>query len=450
MTCDLQVPQGTGVTLNASPAGNSALEGWLAGCGTTGDPCTLTVDANHSVTVGFYLKNWLVPLGTASTEDPVQIAVDDNAGAIYVVGSTYGAPANETPSLGSDIFLAKLDRVERLLWFKRIILTGDQRATGVAVGPEGQIYVTGYSPGGDYAAQLARFEADGTETWVESVVQPNSYLRAKGVGVLSNGEIVMAGEGDANLEGCLYGTSQRVLVKVFNPQTRAVTREKCVQGTTAQYVFGVNVVADKILVSGYTQGSVVGSVGNFQGYADALLVRLDSQLNTTRAVIHSEPVYGADVFHGATEDGSGNLYAVGTVVVPDGQEYRDAFAVVKFSSAGAVLGRYALPSGTGGPQGRSVGITSTGRILASGTASSVNGMAGQFQDVVLLSLASDLTDPQFVVFDSTSVDQPGAMALSSDDEVFILGTFHSSVEGFSTLGQNDAYVIRYTADLQRR
>ncbi|MCW5897770.1 MAG: gliding motility-associated C-terminal domain-containing protein [Flavobacteriales bacterium] len=76
------------------------------------------------------------------------IAVDQNTGAIYVVGqydsNAASGPWGLPPSQGStDAYLVKLDPSGNVLW--RVGLGGDQwdAAYGVAIGPNGNVFITG-------------------------------------------------------------------------------------------------------------------------------------------------------------------------------------------------------------------------------------------------------------------------------------------------------------------
>jgi hypothetical protein len=88
---------------------------------------------------------WGNAFSTNGNEAVNDVALDRSNGWIYAVGTysqagPFGLPA---PSGGRDAFLAKLDMSGAVLWSQRIGGAQDEEGLGVAVGPNGHVYVTG-------------------------------------------------------------------------------------------------------------------------------------------------------------------------------------------------------------------------------------------------------------------------------------------------------------------
>jgi hypothetical protein len=118
-------------------------------------------------------------IGTAATDIGWGITVGDN-GTIYLVGETSGSFPGFENSGGIDVFTARFDSELELAWVRQIGTEMEERGRDIAVGSEGNIYVTGVSDGdllgwpnagdedfffGVYNddGQLMRFELSGTE-----------------------------------------------------------------------------------------------------------------------------------------------------------------------------------------------------------------------------------------------------------------------------------------------
>jgi hypothetical protein len=120
---------------------------------------------------------WNTFLGSASTDGAWDIAVDGN-GYVYVTGysaGSWGNPVNAYTG-GNDAFVAKLDADGALVWNTFMGAPWGDEANGIAVDDDGNVYVAGYSMGGwgtplsphgryDDALVAKLNAADGTLLW---------------------------------------------------------------------------------------------------------------------------------------------------------------------------------------------------------------------------------------------------------------------------------------------
>ena len=132
-----------------------------------GDPFIshMEFDGTHISTV-----QW----GSDSLEGFGDLEVDAE-GNLFLVGSTYGSMGGEDPVGMSDAFVAKLDAQGTLQWVEVLGGPGVDGASDVAIGPNGELYVTGTAAPGFEASEnllgddafLVKFDASGNQQWIQ-------------------------------------------------------------------------------------------------------------------------------------------------------------------------------------------------------------------------------------------------------------------------------------------
>lgn len=90
--------------------------------------------------------DWRRRLGTTEPDEVQGVAVS-NSGRIFVVGESNGSFFNERPLGGSDAYLMEFDAVGNNTQTRLIGTSSDDEAYGVAIGPSGQVVVTGQTLG---------------------------------------------------------------------------------------------------------------------------------------------------------------------------------------------------------------------------------------------------------------------------------------------------------------
>lgn len=104
------------------------------------------------------------------------VAVDGNGNA-YVVGSVESRHPRSGEETGRDAAVTAFDRTGERLWQRRTGHAGRERARGIAVGADGQLYVGGdrnddhVNPADDsgHDAWLARLDGDGRRVWRRAI-----------------------------------------------------------------------------------------------------------------------------------------------------------------------------------------------------------------------------------------------------------------------------------------
>lgn len=162
------------------------------------------------------LAGWLLTSSVVGA-DPVMDLAQDSTGNTYAAGyfagtMTIGSATLTSNGSGEDLFVAKLDPTGNLLWAQRFGGTGRDFATGLDVGSDGSVYVTGsfygamtignttlVSKGGKDAFVL-KFDANANAVWARRMgggdgsVSSNFDDQGSGVAVTNDGAVYVTGE----------------------------------------------------------------------------------------------------------------------------------------------------------------------------------------------------------------------------------------------------------------
>lgn len=173
-------------------------------------------------TVGSLL--WLRTLGSTTSDEARELAVDSVTGEIYVVGVTDGNLDGETNNGGQDVFLAKYDTIGNHLWTRLFGSAADEQAFGIAVKNGTGVFVTG-STSGDLAGQtsagaedlfLAKFDLQGQHLWTRLLGTPRDDTGSD-VAIDASGAVLVAGYSQGSLAGASAGDMDGVATKFFDP-----------------------------------------------------------------------------------------------------------------------------------------------------------------------------------------------------------------------------------------
>ncbi len=176
---------------------------------------------------------WVKSLGGSGYDNVNGMAVASD-GSVYTTGSFLGS-ANFNPGSGgsltsaggSDIFISKLNSAGQYAWAEGIGGAGDDWGQGVALGPDGSVYVTGdfagtvnFNPGG--TANLTSAGTGNNENnFVLRLSSAGNYLWAGATGSANNdasGRIDDLSESVAvTYDGSIYTTGQFESSANFNP-----------------------------------------------------------------------------------------------------------------------------------------------------------------------------------------------------------------------------------------
>ncbi len=180
---------------------------------------------------------WLRRFGGPTTggDDAYQaatsIAVDANDD-VYVAGTFSGAITFEQEhdaTDGQDIFLAKLDSDGTPAWSKAWDAHGSNNWPRIALGPDGDVYLTGHfstvlnlgcstpldTKGSSDDAFVARFDGGGQCKWAKQFGSGSGGQFGRALGVHDNGDVVVAFEIGGDIDfgfGVLKGSGRDVVI----------------------------------------------------------------------------------------------------------------------------------------------------------------------------------------------------------------------------------------------
>ena len=171
--------------LAVDDSGNVYVTGDSEGSGTSFDYATIKYDDNGN-------ELWVARYdGPVNGDDSASALAVDDSGNVYVTGDSEGSGTS------FDYATIKYDDNGNELWVARYDgpVNGDERASALAVGGLGNVYVTGYSWSGterDYAT--IKYAPDGNELWVARYDGPgNDWDIASALAVDGSGNVYVTG-----------------------------------------------------------------------------------------------------------------------------------------------------------------------------------------------------------------------------------------------------------------
>ena len=160
-------------------------------------------------------RRWIRQLGTPAADSATALATDAE-GNIYLAGFTEGemAPGQKNgDEVSVDAYLAKFDSRGNRKWMQQLGTPAEDKAGALATGPEGNVYIAGYTVGELEPGQkngmgqvpdayLAKYTSEGMQQWVQQLgtatfdeatalatdAAGNVYLAGKTFGELAPGQ----------------------------------------------------------------------------------------------------------------------------------------------------------------------------------------------------------------------------------------------------------------------
>ena len=163
----------------------------------------------------------------------------DEAGNLYVLGWTSGALPGQTQFGRTDAFLRKYGPNGVEVWTRQFGTEDEDRAEGIEVEDDGNLYVTGWTRGRfprqaalgareiflRTDAFVARFDSDGREHWIHQFGSKDSQM-AKGVVADDSGNLYVVGQTAGRIFGESHnGTLDAFVVKFWGGGALTATGE---------------------------------------------------------------------------------------------------------------------------------------------------------------------------------------------------------------------------------
>ncbi|HEX5058637.1 MAG TPA: SBBP repeat-containing protein [Kofleriaceae bacterium] len=239
-------------------------------------------------------------LGTSADDIARGVAIDPN-GNIYVAGTTRGN-LDGTSAGGYDGFVAKYNGSGALQWVRQFGTTADEGGSGAIADPSGNVYVTGYTSGsldgtnaGATDIYLVKYDTTGVKQWTRQL-GTSDYDAGDAIAIDGMGNIFIAGETMGGLDGnTSAGGQDLVLVKYNDAGSKLYTRQFGSTANDVGYGIAMN-LGGEAYVTGNTAGGLEGNTN--AGMQDLYVVKY--ALNGTRVWIRQMGSASYDVGLGIT------------------------------------------------------------------------------------------------------------------------------------------------------
>ncbi len=158
---------------------------------------------------------WKKQIGTSEADHSSRLAVDEKNN-YYMTGNTKGK-FGESGYGEKDVFIVKLSSKGKQKWVCQFGTDKKEEGKGIAIGPKGNIYVSGFTNGkfdidpiGESDAMVAKINRKGKLEWVRQLGSTNRD-RANNIAVDQNGNIFIGGWTTGDMQGKLIGEGDAFL-----------------------------------------------------------------------------------------------------------------------------------------------------------------------------------------------------------------------------------------------
>jgi hypothetical protein len=361
-------------------------------------------------------------LGGSGSDSAAALAVD-SAGAAYVAGFTasqnlpIASSEQSSNAGGNDIFVAKLNATGNgLVYCTYIGGSGDDRATGIALGTDGSAYVTGFTQSknfpvrsplqsklaGGQNAFVLKLSPSGNALLFSTYLGGSSSDAAYGIALDGSGNAYVVGDTtSANFPATGFQSTNRggqdVFIAKLSADGSSLLYSTYLGGYTTDHGAAIAVdTSGNAYVTGYTLSTDFPLANALQPRIAGMQAAFVSKLNASgKALLFSTYLGGTSspygypqTGYGITVDAQGSAYVAGVTSAPDFpllnplqsslRGSTDAF-VTKLSASGS-LAYSTYVGGASTDAGTSIAVDSGGNAFVAGyTYSSDLPVVGGFQ-----------------------------------------------------------------------
>jgi hypothetical protein len=395
--------------------------------------------------------------------------VVDGDGNAYMIGAAY----EDGHSL--DVLVAKVGAKGGVAWLRYIVSSAHNDATGIALGQDGNVWVTGWTDSPDFPLVdpirstfqarevfLMQLSKDDGSTLYSTFIGGDYADQANGIAVNAAGEIILAGEtgstdypttpdayqGEPSFP--LYFFSDAFITKL-SPDGKEIRYSTYFGGQEDDRAQRIALdAAGNIIIAGHSEATDFPLVNPLQSTHDDIFI---SKLSADGSTLLFSTFFGgedADNMTGLATDGAGNLYLTGSTQsvafpttpgayqeefvgaingceVPFGGYYNcEDFYVTKMADDGSGLVWSTYLGGTKPDQPRAVAVDDEGRVYVAGYTTSpdfpLDGSLFSAQ-IVVCRLSADGSNLDYTyTVDSGSANRGNGVVVDSHGDVYFTGT----------------------------
>lgn len=382
-------------------------------------------------------------------------------GTIYVTGQTSGRLDEQTNRGGMDAFVSRFSSDGTRLSTQLFGSSTDDMATGMTVGADGTVFISGSTYGGLVDGEP--FQGGGRDALVMRLAQANDgrlskqwtkLLGSNGVDevtdvtVGSDGSTYLTGRANGNFDGQTASTYLDTFVAKYNPDgTKAYSR--LLGGTGVKQLSSIAATFDSsLIVTGMVAGSYDGQTtkGVWDGFVTKL--RSDGSTEWSQMIATSS----TDQINAVASAADGSVFVAGYSGgdLSTGQVNSDGLAdwfISKYNSDGTTAWTR-QSKGSGIDTAKAIAVGSYGTTYVVGySESSINGQQAQgYYDAFISKYAADGTTIWTRMLGGSQSELAEAVTVGLDGSVYVGGLASSNLDGQTSNGSTDAFITKYSAD----
>jgi len=411
---------------------------WFAGC--TMEP--LFEDTGHGGNHMSVPSQWITQFGTEEEDSTYDIAVDPE-GNTYVAGYTDGVLSG----LGSgsiDIFITRYDTSGEQVWMDQFGSEADDIPYAVTAGPDGYIYIAG-STFGDLSGTnngyadvfIAKYDRDGNRIWTTQFGSPANE-RAFDMAVDPAGNIYLAGYTFGDLSGSGKSVRFDAFIAKYDTDGNRTWLKQSDTLNIGRFA-GIAIDAgDGIYVTGETHGDLAGT--GSAGYRDVFIRKYDTDGNEVWVSQFGTEYDDSGISIAA--DASGNTYVTGYTkadMAGPNSGYKDVF-IAKHDPSGNMIWTRQFGS-KGDDIGIGIAVDSSGNTYVTGyTKADLAGTDSGSKDVFIAKYDrnGNLLIKQF---GSEGEDAGSGIAVDSSGNNYIAGDTDGDLASANS-GSKDVFIAK--------
>ena len=333
----------------------------------------------------------------------------DGQGNVYVTGNSPGATS------ANDIATIKYNRAGRRQWLRRYNGpgNGDDGTNGtnaIAIDASGNVYVTGWSLGLESTDFVTiKYDADGIQQWARRYDGPgNGYDAPYGVALDGSGNVYVAG-----VSAGTENTGDDYTTIKYDPsgQQQWVKRYN---GPGNGYD-----VAQALTVDASGNAYVTGYSTGVNGLGDCATIKFDPNGGRLWTKRYNGDADGSDYGTSIAVDPAGNVYVTGGST---GSTTNVDYVTIKYNSAGRArwASRYSS-AGSNWDEGRSVAVDGAGSVYVTGVLAFSEG--GTSDDFGTIKYNSSGVEQWVQTYDGPAhiADEAFSIAVDADGSSYVVG-----------------------------